>query len=158
MASMYISFILCNSSGTIINDWLGHDFVDAAFVVACGAFVIACSTTNLVSTFVAIQYSFFLYVMMYNTNLFLPEYKTLIDMFYYTLQILYSLLSKYLNCVISYQVLVLLRNSYHATRCDPPSLAKVSLQEPLETAENRIDKTHKPANCLGARIEYAKTA
>ena len=59
MASMYISFILCNSSGTIINDWLGHDFVDAAFVVACGAFVIACSTTNLVRTFVAIQYSFF---------------------------------------------------------------------------------------------------
>ena len=52
VASIYISFILCNSSGTIINDWLGHDFVDAAFVIAC-------STTNLVRTFVAIQYSFF---------------------------------------------------------------------------------------------------
>jgi hypothetical protein len=35
---------------------------------------------------------------------------------------------KYLNCVISYQVLILLRNSYNATRCDPPSLVKVSLQ------------------------------
>ncbi|OEU12497.1 hypothetical protein FRACYDRAFT_243747 [Fragilariopsis cylindrus CCMP1102] len=46
--------IMCNNKGiysefhgTIINDWLGHDFVDAAFVIACGAFVIACSTTNL---------------------------------------------------------------------------------------------------------------
>jgi hypothetical protein len=36
--------------------------------------------------------------------------------------------SKYLNCVVSYEVLTLLRNSYNTTRCDPPSLAKVSLQ------------------------------
>ena len=36
--------------------------------------------------------------------------------------------SKYLNCVISYEVLILLRNSYHTTRCDPPSLVKVTLQ------------------------------
>jgi hypothetical protein len=35
---------------------------------------------------------------------------------------------KYLNCVISYQVLILLRNFYNAARCDPPSLVKVSLQ------------------------------
>ena len=36
--------------------------------------------------------------------------------------------SKYLNCVISYEVLILLRNSYNTTRCDPPSLVKVTLQ------------------------------
>ena len=36
--------------------------------------------------------------------------------------------SKYLNCVVSYEVLILLRNSYNATRCDPPSLVKVTLQ------------------------------
>jgi hypothetical protein len=35
---------------------------------------------------------------------------------------------KYLNCVISYEVLILLQNSYNATRCGPPSLVKVSLQ------------------------------
>ena len=36
--------------------------------------------------------------------------------------------SKYLNCVVSYEVLILLRNSYNTTRCDPPSLVKVTLQ------------------------------
>ena len=35
---------------------------------------------------------------------------------------------KYLNCVVSYEVLILLRNSYNITRCDPPSLVKVTLQ------------------------------
>ena len=35
---------------------------------------------------------------------------------------------KYLNCVISYEVLILLQNSHNATRYDPPSLVKVSLQ------------------------------
>jgi len=34
----------------------------------------------------------------------------------------------YLNCVVSYEVLILLRNSYNTTRCDPPSLVKVTLQ------------------------------
>ena len=35
---------------------------------------------------------------------------------------------KYLNCVVSYEVLILLRNSYNITHCDPPSLVKVTLQ------------------------------
>ena len=39
--------------------------------------------------------------------------------------------SKYLNCVISYEVLILLRNSFNITRCDPPSLVKVTLQAAL---------------------------
>ena len=39
--------------------------------------------------------------------------------------------SKYLNCVVSYEVLILLRNSYNTTRCDPPSLVKVTLQAAL---------------------------
>ena len=39
--------------------------------------------------------------------------------------------SKYLNCVVSYEVLILLRNSFNITRCDPPSLVKVTLQAAL---------------------------
>ncbi|OEU12506.1 hypothetical protein FRACYDRAFT_243756 [Fragilariopsis cylindrus CCMP1102] len=37
----------------------------------------------------------------------------------------------YLNCVISYEVLILVRNSFNATQCDPPSLWKVTLQSVL---------------------------
>merc|ERR1712238_225082 len=34
----------------------------------------------------------------------------------------------YINCVISYELLNLLRNSNNATRCRPPSLMKVTIQ------------------------------
>ncbi|OEU12063.1 hypothetical protein FRACYDRAFT_244269 [Fragilariopsis cylindrus CCMP1102] len=37
----------------------------------------------------------------------------------------------YLNCVISYEVLTHLRNSYNTIRCDPPSLFKVTFQTAL---------------------------
>ena len=35
---------------------------------------------------------------------------------------------KYFNCVVSYEILILLRNCHNAIRCDPPSLLKVTLQ------------------------------
>jgi hypothetical protein len=38
---------------------------------------------------------------------------------------------KYLNCVISYEVLILVRNSYNALLYDPPSLWKVTMQSVL---------------------------
>ena len=44
---------------------------------------------------------------------------------------IYSLFFKYLNCVISYEVLILVRNSFNATQCDPPSLWKVTMQSVL---------------------------
>ena len=34
----------------------------------------------------------------------------------------------YYNCVIAYEVLLLLRNSHNAKKCDPPSLRRVTLQ------------------------------
>jgi hypothetical protein len=36
--------------------------------------------------------------------------------------------SKYLNCVVSYEILVLLRNIHQVVRCNPPSFLKVTLQ------------------------------
>ena len=48
--------------------------------------------------------------------------------YYYILFFLSFFSFKYLNCVISYEVLILLQNSHNATRYDPPSLVKVSLQ------------------------------
>ena len=43
----------------------------------------------------------------------------------------FSFIPKYLNCVISYEVLTHLRNSYNTIRCDPPSLFKVTFQAAL---------------------------
>ena len=39
-----------------------------------------------------------------------------------------SFLLKYLNCVVSYEILILLRNCHQGIRIDPPSLLKVTLQ------------------------------
>jgi hypothetical protein len=42
--------------------------------------------------------------------------------------IAYTTANLYLNAVVSYEVLVLLRNSHQARRSDPPSLLKVTMQ------------------------------
>jgi hypothetical protein len=40
----------------------------------------------------------------------------------------FCLFCKYLNCFISHEILILLRNIHQVIRCDPPSLLKVTLQ------------------------------
>ena len=78
-----------------------------------------------------LMYDFYLYLYIpISCNFFFPKYKILIEMLFFS-GFLFSVLFKYLNCVISYEVLILVRNSFNATQCDPPSLWKVTMQSVL---------------------------
>jgi hypothetical protein len=79
-----------------------------------GAFIVACSTANLVRILLIFNSIFaFLYNINYSNTNFL-------------LFLFFSF--KYLNCVVSHEILILLRNCHQAIQCDPPGLLKVTLQ------------------------------